>query len=122
MNGHQHIEIGFSSEVMALLEKSLNIHQQLNQIERKVNKIMATTADLEQAISDLTSSVTSGFQAIDTAVSAAADRVIASINAGGDPAAQIAEITALKDSVSAQTQAEVDKVNAIDPTNPPPTA
>lgn len=81
---------------------------------------MATQAELEQAVQDVKSSVTTAFANIDAAVVGAADRVIATINAGGDPAAQIAELEALKESVSTQASAEVDKINAIDPATPAP--
>lgn len=118
---HHRVIVDTTPELTNLLERLADragIEKDLKFIKKELQKIMATNAELEAAVQDVVASVTTGFQNIDVAVTAAADRVIATINSGGDPAAQIAELQALKNSVTASTQAEVDKVNAIDPTTP----
>lgn len=96
-----------------------DIVRELRKIKGDLEILMGFKEDLEASIQGVKTTVADGFTSIDQAVSAAADRVIASLQSGGDVSEQIAELNALKDDVSAKAQSEVDKVNAIDPPTPP---
>lgn len=80
---------------------------------------MPTTEELNAAVQGVKDASAAGLANVDKAIQDATDRVIATLSVPGvDPTQAIADLNALKDASSAATQAEVDKLNAIDPSAP----
>lgn len=112
------IEINFGSDVEQIerVEQMLRLVLR-NQLEnnKEIKKVMADVAELEQEIQGLAAAEQSSLAKIDAAVTAAADRVIASLkNSGLDLTPQITELENLKAAVSSAADSEAAKIDAID--------
>jgi DNA-binding NarL/FixJ family response regulator len=116
----RHVIYDIGPNLSQVIGQFFNVEHKIDQILRRLHD-MPTTDDLNAAVQAVKDASNAGMAAIDTAIQAAADRVIATLSVPGvDPTQAIADLNALKDASAASTQAEVDKLNAIDPAAPTP--
>jgi flagellar motility protein MotE (MotC chaperone) len=120
----QEIEIHhhFSPQFYTALERLADAHHTLAQILNNTQEIKHKMATLSEEVQSVKDAFAAGVQTITDATTAAADRVIATIQSG-DPTEAVAQLEQFKTDMAAANQAEVDKLNAIDPAPAPePTA
>jgi peptidoglycan hydrolase CwlO-like protein len=120
---HHHVTVDVTDRLHRVLEDladKTSIERQLNQIQRSLNKIMATEQELDDKLTELGTSASEGFASVQKAVSDAADRVIKALQANSvDLTDEVAAVEGIKTAVSDAAAQAVANLAQIAPDNVP---